>query len=603
MCGINGFNWKDEYLAKEMNNALMHRGPDMQGMYSDNNITLGHTRLSIIDLSERGKQPMSDESEEIFIVYNGEIYNFLEIKKELEYKGVKFFSNTDTEVVIKAYKGFGFECVNKFNGMWAFCIYDKRKNILFLSRDRMGVKPLYYYFDGKNFIFSSEIKGILKHNIHKQINFTALNLYLTFGYIPEPFSIYENIYKLKKGHNMIFDIERKEIKIFQYWEIPMPKYINENSEFFINEGRKLLDDAVRLRKIADVEVGTFLSGGLDSSAITATIKKFEPKKIHTFSIGFEEQEYDESKYAYLCADYLGTEHHHYYFKQKDFEELINKIAYYYDEPFSDNAIFPTLKISEIAKKYVTVILTGDGGDELFGGYPHYSQYYYIQFMKKFPKLFRIIAKHISNTAYKLTNKHILRKLARGIEISLTEKEKIPLEFEKGTRCEKFTSNEAKNMIVKHYSKFNDLCEASIWWDLNNTLVDGYLVKVDRASMANSIEARVPFMDYRFIEFSARIPLKFKVVGNKKKVIFKEIIKDRVPKEIVYRKKQGFTPPIEKWILYEFSGFSEEKLKNLSKRNIVDKELIDKCIKYINEKKKCSVVWNFISLELWCEKWI
>jgi len=396
MCGINGFNWDEKELVESMNDVIKHRGPDGNGTYTSNLVSLGHVRLAIIDLTEKGKQPMEYEynGRKIIIIHNGEIYNFLELRKKLEEKGYKFKSNTDTEVILASYLEYGENCVNKFNGMWAFCIYDVDKKILFLSRDRFGKKPLYYYFDGNRFIFSSEIKGILVHNIEKKLSNEAINLYFVLpysGFIPSPYSIYQNIKKLQPRKNIVFDLEKKELKLNNYYDFPEynPR---DNKEELIKIGREILDDATRLRLISDVPVGAFLSGGLDSSSVVGTMAKYvDLSKLHTFSIGFE-GEYDETNYMNRVVEHYGTNHHHKYFGINDFFGLIEKdnIYHYYDEPFGDYSMFPTYEISKFAKKYVGVSLSGDGGDEMFGGYNAHRRAAQLQFMGKIPKFMRNI---------------------------------------------------------------------------------------------------------------------------------------------------------------------------------------------------------------------
>ena len=611
MCGISGFNWEDKDLINKMNNSLKHRGPDGEGSYTDNLVSLGHRRLAIIDLTEKGKQPMEYERKgrKVVIIYNGELYNFQEIREKLEKKGYNFKSDTDTEVILASYLEYGFNCVQKFNGMWAFCIYDITKKILFFSRDRIGKKPFYYYFDGDKFIFSSEIKGILNCKIEKEINKKGLEVYLSLGFIPAPLSIFKNIYKLERTQNLVFNLKTKKIRKFYYWGLPYFKP-NFSKNILIKEGRDLLDDSTKLRKIADVEVGTFLSGGLDSSAISATMKKFK-EKLHTFSIGFEDKKLDESKYAYLMSDYLGTEHHHYYFTEKDFDKLIGDISFIYDEPFGDMSSFPTMKVSELAKKYVTVVLSGDGGDEVFGGYNIHSAAAKIEFFRKIPEPIRRFLYNSFNRLYFNYKSSLFLIGKEGFKISLMKNKDFYLNlFEK----EKYLSKEAINWYSINFSKilkkYKSLTESVIKFDLlNNTLSDNFLVKVDRASMANALEVRCPFLDYRFLEFSNRIPTRYKVDIFKTKKIFREIIKDRVPRKIINRGKRGFEPPIVKWLYSDYKGFLEENLDNLKKRKILSEEQKNYLDKLMNKKQTIKLektgeqLYNYLILELWAKKWL
>jgi len=629
MCGISGivkFSNKDilKGKIKRMNKAIKHRGPDDEGVFIFNNknysIGLGHVRLAILDLSEKGHQPMGYNVEEdkiiysdkdldkadIIIVYNGEIYNYLELKEKFN---LKTETGTDTEIILKLYEKLGFDCVKEFNGMWAFCIFDKRKNLIFYSRDRLGVKPFYYYWDGKEFIFSSELKGILavkEINKKENINKEAVELYFALGFIPSPYSIYKNTFKLEPRQNLIFDLNSKEIKKWHYWELPEYKPIYDKKKL-IEEGRKLLYDAVKIRMRSDVPVGAFLSGGLDSSTVVGVMRKFaDLSKLHTFSIGFEGK-YDETPYIKIVVDYFKTQHHHYYFKEKDFEELIDKYSWVYDEPFGDYSGFPTYKVSEIAKKYVTVVLSGDGGDEIFGGYMNHVNGYRMDFIRKLPKFLRILGSKlpVKKNLNGIANLYLLKEAFR---LSLINPEKFYAESikEDAIRPEiykKWTTEKMKYCLEKGNNK---LGEAMRIFDLlYNTLPDNFLVKVDRASMANALEVRSPFLDYRFAEFSQKIPVEWKVDLFKTKKLMREIIKDILPDEIVNRGKQGFTPPLADWILKEkYLNEVFEKFEILKKINY---ELYEFFKEKVFKNKDQFLYRNYlIRLFLfikWWEKWI
>ena len=611
MCGIAGFNWNDSNLIKKMNNSLKHRGPDGSGIYTDNLVSLGHRRLAIIDLTERGKQPMEYEHKgrKAVITYNGEVYNFLELREKLEKKGYKFKSNTDTEVILASYLEWGFDCVKKFNGMWAFCIYDLQKKILFCSRDRMGQKPFYYYYDGKRFIFASEIKGIIaakkinkKENIYKE----AVQLYFALGFIPAPYSIYKNTFKLEARQNIIFDLNKKEIKKWYYWDLPDYKPIYDKNRL-IKEGKKLLYDAVKLRMRSDVPIGAFLSGGLDSSSVVGIMRKFtDLSKLHTFSIGFEGK-YDETPYIKIVGNHFKTNHHHYYFKEKDFKELIDKYVWTYDEPFGDYSGFPTYKVSELAKQFVTVVLSGDGGDEIFGGYLNHVNGYRMDLIRKFPKIFRIlfsilpIKKNLSGIA----NLYLLKE-AFGLSLINPERfyaESIKEDAIRPEIYKKWTIEKMKLCLSKSNNKLGEALR--IFDLLFNTLSNNFLVKVDRASMANALEVRSPFLDYRFAEFSQKIPTKWKVDLFKTKKLMREIIKDILPSEIVNRGKQGFTPPLTDWILKrKYLNEIVEKVEILKE---VDYELYKFFKEKVFQNKEQSLYRNYlIRLFLfikWWERWI
>jgi len=574
MCGINGFNWKDESLVKAMNDSIKHRGPDDSGYYTDDSISLGHRRLSVIDLSKAGHQPMSNEDGSIWIVHNGEIYNFKEIRKILEKKGFKFKSNTDTEVIIHSYQEWGKNCVKKFNGMWAFCIYDKKEHRLILSRDRLGKKPLYYYWDGEKFIFSSEIKGILKHKIEPKINKEAIDFYFTIGFIPSPMSIYQKIFKLEPRQLLLFDTTKKKISKEYYYKIPQYRPVYDENKL-MKDGKDLLKDATRLRLIADVPVGAFLSGGLDSSTVVATMSDFvDLKNLHTFSIGFEGK-YDESKYVKIVKDEFQTIHHHKFFREDDFENLIDNISYFYDEPFGDFSNFPAYDVSELARRYVTVSLSGDGGDEIFGGYSVHELAARVVFIKKIPRFLRKIAYCMLPAN---DSESFQGKLKEILRLSLIEPETFCAEIGarsvyKPSPFKKWSSRRLRRLL--RLSK-NNLVEAIIKYDqFYNTLGDNYLVKVDRASMAHALEVRCPFLDYRFIDYSARIPVEWKVNILGTKILMRKIIKKIVPKTIVERGKQGFIPPLAVWINKEkYASQTEKGLEELFREGIINKKWYD-----------------------------
>lgn len=556
MCGINGFNFEDIELIKKMNQSLEHRGPNGKSFHIQTNLSLGHVRLSIIDLSNAAIQPMFyyHKQRSIRITFNGEIFNYIEIRNQLLIKGYYFNTVSDTEVIMAAYIEWGEDCVREFNGMWSFCIYDIDKNILFCSRDRFGKKPFYYYQNAERFVFSSELKAILKHDIlainkFANISKDAVELYFSLGFIPSPLTIYKNVYKLNAGHNLIFDLSEKKInKIYSFYKInSLKKCFDKN--ILIEEGRYLLKDAIKLRLRSDVPVGAFLSGGLDSSAIVGEMKNFvDIEKIHTFSIGFEEKKYDESYYINLAKDYFESNHHHHIYNQEDFNSTWSNYSKFFDEPFGDYSSFPSFKVCEMAKKDVKVVLSGDGGDEIFGGYPIYNTGYILNKLMKLPQFSRRMLLNITSVVKKKDTQ--IEKFYEVLKLSLNKKENFYSQL--------FANSRYKPEIYKNWTSLhlrealqiadNDISEALRIYDLlSNTIPDNYLVKVDRTSMANSIEVRSPFLDYRFIEYAQKIPNSYKVGFKNNKILMREIIKDIVPKEILNRNKMGFTPPINLWL--------------------------------------------------------
>ncbi len=624
MCGINGFNWNDQKLILDMNNSIRYRGPDDSGVFINDSITLGQQRLSILDLTDAGHQPMfyskkkgafSENYKSKFmsladlgIVFNGEIYNFLDIKDELSKKGYIFSTKCDTEVILASYIEWGFDCVHRFDGMWAFVIYDKSKDILFCSRDRYGVKPFYYFFDGQDFVFSSELKAIIKNKVRNKkelIKKEAIEFYFSMGYIPAPYSIYENIYKLKAGYNLVFSLKKKTISKSQYYEIPDFRPENDKKKL-VKEGRELLADATRLRLISDVPVGAFLSGGLDSSSVVGAMSNFvDLKNLNTFSIGFEGK-YDESYYINTVKDFFNTKHFHYYFRERDFENLVENYSYIYDEPFGDYSGFPAYTVSKIARSKVTVALSGDGGDEVFSGYPIHSAGAKMDFLRKIPRFLRVI---ISKLPFKknLDKANSLYVLREACKVSLGNADEF---YAKALSDVAYKPEVYKDWMTKTLDYClkkanNSLAEAFRIHDLLfNTLQNNFLVKVDRASMQHNLEVRSPFLDYRFIEFSQRIPTKWKVNLRKTKILMREIIKGIVPNEIVNRGKQGFEPPLDKWILKnKYSKILEkglEILKGLNKnlyefyKNIVLKE---------NSRLYTTYKIRLFLFVKWWERWI
>jgi asparagine synthase (glutamine-hydrolysing) len=614
MCGINGFNFLNDKIIHSMNACINYRGPDGASNYLDNNVSLGHVRLSILDLSSAGSQPMTyiNSKRRVYIVYNGEIYNYLELRELLVSLGYRFFNNTDTEVILAAYIEWGEKCVQKFNGMWAFCIYDLNHKTLFCSRDRLGVKPFYYYYRNKKFIFSSEIKAILKHtnlgiNRYDNINKEAVELYFSLGYIPAPLTIYENVYKLEAGHNITLNIDGSDFQCYKYYSIIQPNLSYSKNDLIVS-GRELLKDSVRLRMRSDVSIGAFLSGGLDSSAVVGEMKNFTNlEKLNTFSIGFKGKNYDETSYITLAKNYYRSQHHHYYYSEFDFNLTLPLYSQIFDEPFGDYSSFPSNTVCKMAAENgVKVVLSGDGGDEIFGGYPTYNTGYILEKLYTLPKAVRKFMLSIADKAKNIDSS--LKKLNELLRLSLHPKADFysemfsvdrykPLSYQYWTR--------EKLMEALDLSK-NNLCEGLRIYDLlSNTMSNNYLVKVDRTSMANSIEVRSPFLDYRFIEFSQQIPTSYKVGVFETKILMREIIEDLVPNEIIHRNKMGFTPPINKWLhdtinVSEFERYTEY-LKGFSVE-------LHRFYRKILKSEKNSYMRDFYMIKLvifgrWFDHWI
>jgi len=544
MCGINGFNWDDVSLVKQMNAKISYRGPDDTGAYSDSEITLGHNRLSIIDLSKKGHQPMTDLDGKLCITYNGEIYNYRNIRKELEKKGYKFTSNTDTEVIIYTYKEYGADCVKKFNGMFAFAIWDSEKKELFCARDRLGIKPLYYYHDQSRFIFSSEIKAILCHDLQKNLDRSALGSYLAYRFIPSDKTILTGIKKLQPGHTMTYSNNKLSIK--RFWNISWNETkISEQDA--VSKIKQLLSESVNKRLMSDVPLGAFLSGGLDSSLIVAMNSALRTDKVKTFTVGFD-HESDEFAPAKKVADHLNTDHHELHLGYDKITKMLPKIVWYMDEPNSDPSMVPQYFLSEFAKKQVTVVNTGEGADELFSGYYHY------RIGNSFNMVPGLVKKQIYDWYYSPFKKKDRKVLGFSVDPALREQ----------------------------LNKPNALLNNILHFDIKHELPNWQLARVDRMTMAHSMEARVPFLDHNMVQFATQLPVNLRQRGIDGKYILKKMALDYLPKNIVTRKKQGFTTPLHSWLKSEIEPIAEDMLLN---RDIISKDYVKKLINKHKSAKK------------------
>ncbi len=592
MCGISGFidftKKSDLTILKKMNDTMYHRGPDGEGLriYNTPNaiIGFGHRRLSIIDLSSGGSQPM--EYEHLHIVFNGEIYNYIEIRNELLKLGYDFKSNSDTEVILKSVDAWGIEkAANKMNGMWAFAIYNSVENKMFLCRDRIGEKPLHYTIKNNIFLFASEIKAF-SVSFLGEINHKSNIQFLSLGYVPSPDTYYSNISKLPPASYLEIDCSTLHFSIKNYWNPICAKnnlITYEEAKYTTEE---LLKSSVNYRLIADVEVGSFLSGGIDSSLITAIAQKNTHKKIKTFSIGFDVDKYDESKYAKKVADYLKTEHQEYIFTSKDFLDELTNYLENQDEPFGDSAILPTMILSKMTKEKVTVALSGDGGDELFAGYTRYF------FTKKYYEIFHELPNPINKIISKLlslVNKEISNKLHYPITHPLLENfysvlytSIKPWELDSIFQSEYLVQNLKNNSLftlLNMEAKIdkNDIIGSLMKIDKMQNLPEMMLHKVDRATMRYSLEARAPLLDYRLVEYLQQIPTKILTKGNIPKSILKDILYNYVPKEYFDRPKSGFSIPLKEWFKNELKEKVVYKINSLDS-SIYNKKSIAKMYK-------------------------
>jgi asparagine synthase (glutamine-hydrolysing) len=519
MCGISGFNWEDKKLINAMKNSISYRGPDDNGIFTDKNISLGHNRLSIIDLSKDGHQPMSDDEGQVWIVFNGEIYNYKKIKKDLTKKGYKFNSGSDTEVIINAYLEYGHDCLSYFNGMFAFAIWDSNKKELFIARDRLGIKPLYYFEENGRFIFSSEIKAILKHDVKREIDLNSLNSFFKYRFIANHKTMIYGIKKLLPGHFAV--LKNKKLTIKKFWDVKW-NIENKSEDYYVKKLDKTLFSSVKRRLMSDVPLGAFLSGGLDSSLIVAMNAKLKKEAVKTFTVGFG-HETDEFNYAKKVSEHLSTDHHEINLDFKTITKKLPTIVWHMDEPNSDITMVPLYFLSEFAKKKVTVVNTGEGADEIFSGYEHF---------KVGAEMFKVVPKFVKGNVYSYYYSP----------------------FKKNERQSLFQNpiTNEKNMLRRYlfYKKQGypkDFLNRILLFDIKNELPNWQLTRVDRMTMVHGMEARVPFLDHEMVELSARMPVKYKQPNLNGKYILKKVAQKYLPRNIVHRKKQGFTTPMHAWM--------------------------------------------------------
>ncbi|MEO8665029.1 MAG: asparagine synthase (glutamine-hydrolyzing) [Ignavibacteria bacterium] len=570
MCGIAGkTDWNNSDVSigdtvRAMNSRLFHRGPDNEGFIKLEEICLAHRRLAIIDLSPNGNQPMSTADGRYVCVYNGEVYNFREIKKELEKFNINFKSNSDTEVILYAYERFGTDCFKKFNGMFAIAIWDTVKRELILARDRFGKKPLYYYFDkNKNVAFASELTALLEDKtIPRKISYEAVNCYLALGYILSPLSIYENVFKLEPATYLKISDKGKAEKV-QYWDYSdtfRTKTKDSVSEIE-NKILYLLEESVKRRMISDVPVGAFLSGGVDSSSIVALMKKFHKGELHTFSVGFNEKSYNELPDADRFAEYIGTKHHGLICEVSEGKDFINKAIEAYDEPFADNSLIPMIEVSKLASEYVTVVLSGDGADEIFAGYITYKADKYYNYAKPIPrslKKFLIGLSESGSNGKKLNWKYKQKQFLNGTLYSPEKAHYLWRQYFSPEERIEILGNNFKELVYdtdpyyifeKFYDKVKDLktLDRNLYVDGMTWLPDDILVKVDRATMFSSIESRSPYLDPELVSYASSLPPELKMKGTQAKYILKRSLKKILPGFVLDKKKSGFNAPVGSWI--------------------------------------------------------
>lgn len=621
MCGIAGFVSRHEHrdlreartVLESMCRVITHRGPDDQGTLVNDRVALGMRRLSIIDLAG-GHQPMSGCDPDKTIVFNGEIYNFQELQTELEKRGHRFRTHSDTEVIVHAYEEYGADCVEHLRGMFAFAIWNEKTRELFIARDRVGKKPLYYTTTSTGtLIFGSELKSLSEFpGFAREINLEALDAYLTFGYVPDPVTIFQGVHKLAPGHCLSF--KDGEVSLRQYWDFPYtePQLEPASSEDdCIKELRALLDESVRTRLIADVPLGAFLSGGIDSSAVVGLMAQHMNQPVKTFSIGFHEDSYNELKYARIAARKFGTDHHE-LIVTPEVCDIVEELIWHFDEPFADSSAIPTYMVSKLAREHVKVVLSGDGGDELFGGYTRYATHRRRRGFTRLPRLVREkvmqpLGASLPHGAWGRNYVHrvALPPIDRYIEdVSIFTRLNKPLLYTADLRRQLGNSESGKQF--RDYaagSRVDGSLDPLLYLDSKTYLPGDILTKVDRMTMAVGLEARVPLLDHKLIEFvCTRIPSHMKLKGLETKHILKRTVRDFVPPEILTRPKQGFGVPIDQWL--------NDKLRDRLRDTLTEPRTMQRGYfepGYVNllldehargRRDHATELWTLFVLELW-----
>lgn len=612
MCGISGFNFKDEKLIRAMVQSLEHRGPDDQGFYLDDGVSLGHNRLSIIDLSPKGHQPMFTADSRYAITYNGELYNFQEIKKDLAAKGYKFISQSDTEVILYAYAAYGPACLDKFNGIFALAIWDKEKQELFAARDHFGIKPFFYYFKDNKFIFASEIKAILEHPVSRELDLDSLNLFFRLLYIPGPRTIFKNIKKLSAGHYLLLRAGR--LTISRYYNLA--EKIKQSPINSWTEAKQLVrqtfDQAVQRQLISDRPLGLFLSGGLDSTAILGSMARLVPGQIKTFSVKFdidrEEEKFNiDSRYARQSSEYYHTDHHELLVTAKDVRDNLEKVVYHQDDLVSNHTMTATYLLAKLAKPEITVALGGDGGDEIFAGYERYYYYHLIEKLQKIPQWLR----------KNWLSRQVLSGLGRS---QVYEKLNAADAFDLWSQFRKQPEDKIRSFLqpaVNNFASFEKNIKELYFTqpaknyaaylmqvDLESWLVDESLIKSDKLTMASGLEQRIPILDKELVELAYSLPMSYKIKSARQgKYIFKEAVKNYLPDFIYNKPKTGWFSPAAKWLRTDLRDMAYEILSpdyNPASKAYFDWSAIRKILDDHMTKRAYGLnsIWPLMVFQIW-----
>lgn len=610
MCGIVGFINRQfsrdsaEQLIDSMCQVIRHRGPDDQGTWVGDGVALGMRRLSIIDLAG-GHQPIFNEDQYILVVFNGELYNYRDLQQDLQAQGHHFSTHSDTEVIVHAYEEYGDECVNHLRGMFVFALWDRRRQRLLAARDRFGKKPFNYYWDGQRLIFGSEIKSILQASIPREVNHVALDEYLIYGYVPSPNTLFKGVMKLPPAHILVY--EEGQIRTQRYWDLPFTPTCQDDEAIALERIRELVKDAVQVRLMSEVPLGAFLSGGIDSSVVVGLMSQMMSQPVKTFSIGFEEDDYSELPYARRIAKHFGTDHHEFVVKP-DLISVLPHLVWAYDEPFADSSMLPTYYVSKLAREHVTVVLTGDGGDEIFAGYRHYKRELAISHI---PGFMRSILSYGSLFILDgMRGKKRLRNLHNDFAIRYVQGSML---FPVGARSSMFSDEyfahvRNHNPYERHTNEFKAISSLDVvtqmqYVDARTYLTDDILVKVDKASMFNSLETRAPLLDQHLVSYVSSLPSSLRMYKSTLKYLLKKAAADLLPPEILARGKQGFATPIKYWFRGDLANYAHEVLNSVraQQRGIFNPEFTRNLLKeHMNSRlvNHSEAIWALLCLELW-----
>ncbi len=619
MCGINGvYHYRggvaDAALVERQALLMRHRGPDDHGLWHEGPVALGHRRLAIVDLSPGGHQPMANEDGSLWVTFNGELYNWPEVRGPLVERGHRFRGASDTEMILHLYEERGDEVPSLLRGMFAFGLYDRPHRRLLLARDRLGKKPLYYHDDGRRLVFASELKALLLDpSVPREVDEAALADYLTLQYVPSPATIFRGVRKLPAAHRLVCD--GRGVRVERYWSLPVEPDAGHPEAHYRERLRELLADAVRVRLMSDVPLGAFLSGGIDSGVIAALMSREMREPVKTFSIGFEEQDFSELQHARRVARHLGTDHHELIVRPRALE-LLPRLVWQLDEPFADASMIPTWHVAQMARRHVTVALSGDGGDEAFGGYTTYAWARRYAALDRIPRPLRRLA---GLPARGLAPDHPLGRKLRRVSHEVVDRHLEVMSFFPPRELSRLLARPLRERLRGHdpYAAAREAhararaaagdLPALLAMDAATYMIDDVLVKVDRTSMLESLEVRCPLLDHRVLEFVARVPFEHKLRGDVSKWLLKEVARDLLPPEILRRPKQGFGMPLEHWFGGDFGRLAHEVLLDPRAlgRGWFDPRAVRGLLDGGDARtgRRARQTWALVCLELWAQTFL